>query len=113
MTYSTGLLYKIEEKKKKEREIYRQELLERVKSKIKEIFATVNVDEVYITGSITDPGRFNLHSDIDIAVKGLSDFDYFSVLARLSEFFERNIELIEMENCRFTDKIEKKGIRIL
>mgnify|MGYP001453223037 CR=1 FL=1 len=49
---------------------------------------------------------------IGIAVGGLSGEYYFRFMARLQELLPQVIEVIELENCRFDDKIVKTGMKI-
>ena len=113
MVFSTSLLYEMEISRKEKLEIRRHEILELAIIKIKSVFKTVDVKEVYITGSILIPHKFTSHSDIDIAVKGLSATDYFSVISRLEEILLITVEIIELENCRFSDKIISTGLKII
>lgn len=113
MAFSTSLLYEIEESRKKELEKKRHEILEQTIIEIKSVFNNSNVREVYITGSIVIPYKFTSRSDIDIAVKGLSAVDYFPILSKLEESLLRTIEIIELENCRFSDKIISIGLRVI
>lgn len=56
--------------------------------------------EVYLFGSITNPERFSEHSDIDIAVKGISEdrrLDIEGKLEDLLEGFEYDILFLEEE----------------
>ena len=113
MTFSTSLLYEIEESGKEDLEKKRHEILEQTIIEIKSVFNNSNVLEVYITGSILIPYKFTSRSDIDIAVKGLSAVDYFPILSKLEESLLRTIEIIELENCRFTDKIIRISLRVI
>jgi predicted nucleotidyltransferase len=106
------LLKKIEEVKKADREEQRLSFLELTKAVLPEILPHFQVKEVYITGSILIPNKFGSQSDIDIAVKGLPEKDYFTLLSRLNEYLPRNAELIELENCRFAEIVYKTGLRI-
>jgi predicted nucleotidyltransferase len=54
-----------------------------------------------------------LQSDIDIAVKGLSPEIYFQAIFELGELLPRQVEIIELENCRFADKIIETGLKII
>jgi predicted nucleotidyltransferase len=113
MTFSTSLLYEIEESRREELEMKRQQILEQTIKVIKSVFNDSNVMEVYLTGSIINAYRFSLHSDIDIAVRGLTAVDYFRILSKLEESLLRTVEIIELENCLFSDKIVNTGLRVL
>ena len=62
-------------------------------------------------GSLMEPYKFFSDSDVDIAVEGLRDADYFRLMSRLSAFVERDVDLIELEKCEFADRIRKCGLR--
>jgi len=65
----------------------------------------------YVIGSLMEPYKFFADSDVDIAVEGLRDADYFRLMSRLSAFVERDVDLIELEKCEFADRIRKCGLR--
>jgi predicted nucleotidyltransferase len=113
MTFSTSLLYEIEESRREELEKKRQQILEQTIKVIKSVFNDSNVTEVYLTGSIINSYGFSLRSDIDIAVKGLAAADYFRILSKLEESLLRTVEIIELENCWFSDKIINTGLRVI
>jgi predicted nucleotidyltransferase len=113
MTFSAGLLYEIEALRKEELEKKRLEVLEQTIKEVKGVFSNSNVTEVYLTGSIINSYKFSSRSDIDIAVKGLPAIDYFPILSKLEESLLRTIEIIELENCRFSDKIINTGLRVI
>ena len=112
MSYPIELFKKIEESKKADSEHLRITTLDETKEVLEKVLPDFNVDEVYITGSLLVPYKFSSRSDIDIAVKGLRQEDYFTLISRLEELLLRNIEIIELENCRFAEKIEVTGLKI-
>ena len=67
----------------------------------------------YITGSLIVPERFHAQSDIDIAVSGLTHQNYFSFMAKIQEYLDRQVEVIELENCRFAQKILDTGLKVI
>jgi predicted nucleotidyltransferase len=113
MKYPIGLLYEIDASRKERLEKERHEILEQTIIETKNVFKNLQVQEVFLTGSILIPYKFSSRSDIDIAVKGLSAHDYFPVLSKLEESLLRTVEIIELENCRFSDKIITTGLRVL
>ena len=88
-------------------------MLEKTISEVKRVFEKLSVQEVYITGSLVIPYRFSSRSDIDIAVRGLPAGDYFTVLSKIEESLLREVEIIELENCRFSDKIQSSGVKVI
>jgi predicted nucleotidyltransferase len=91
----------------------RIKLLGHAKTIIQEYFKETRVTSVYITGSIIKPYTFGKHSDIDIATEGLPSEIYFKSVGQLTEILDRQVEIIELEQCRFADKIKKTGIKII
>lgn len=66
--------------------------------------------EVYIFGSIAN-GKFNENSDIDIAVRGLNEKDFYKVASILLFELENEFDLIDLDdkNNRFSQMISKAG----
>ncbi len=63
---------------------------------------------VILIGSLTDAERFDLHSDIDIAVEGLESDRYFPALGKLLECaddFEVDLVPVEKATPRMKNKI--------
>jgi predicted nucleotidyltransferase len=92
-------------------ELQRQESLAHAIEALKQFFRQKQVGEVYLTGSILRKGKYHSFSDIDIAVAGLEE-DYFVTLVELEELLDRNVDLIELESCRFRREIQEGGLRI-
>lgn len=113
MPFSTSLLFEIEEQKKEGLEKTRLEFLNKALTEVKNVFNQYQVQEVYLTGSVLVPYKFTPRSDIDIAVRGLSNEHYYTVLSKLEEALLRNVEIIDLEQCRFAENILKTGIKII
>ena len=66
--------------------------------------------EVFIFGSIVN-GKFNENSDIDIAVKGLAQQEFFKVASELMFELENEIDLIDLDDKenRFSQMLLKMG----
>ncbi|MGB4644284.1 MAG: nucleotidyltransferase domain-containing protein [Dictyoglomaceae bacterium] len=94
-----------------ERELKRKRVLEELIPKLKDYFKDKEVDKVFIFGSILREGLFYDFSDVDIACEGLKE-NYFRVFSELEDLVGRNIDLVELEYCRFREDILKRGIRI-
>jgi predicted nucleotidyltransferase len=50
-------------------------------------------------------------SDVDIAVEGLKE-DFFKIFSDLEDIIGRNIDLVEIEYCKFRKIIYERGLRI-
>ncbi len=112
ITFDTSLWEKILEKQHLERETKRQEIIHLTILKLKDYFKDKEVKKVYIVGSLLREGEFYEFSDIDIAVEGLKE-DYFRTCAEIEDIVDRNIDLIEIEKCKFFDSIERHGVRVV
>lgn len=66
--------------------------------------------EIFVFGSIAN-GRFNENSDIDIAVKGLAEKNFFKVASILNFELENQIDLVDLDDKenRFSQIILKLG----
>jgi len=111
-TSDFSLWKKIQKEKYNQREEVRKVYLTSLISRLRAYFYQLHPDSVYLTGSILQEGHFYDFSDVDIAVKGLKG-NYFKVLSDLEEITGREVDLIEMEKCRFSQNIETRGLRIV
>ena len=66
--------------------------------------------EVFIFGSIAN-GKFNENSDIDIAVKGLKENDFYKIASILMFELENEFDLIDLDDKenRFSQMLLKIG----
>ena len=66
--------------------------------------------EVYVFGSIVN-GNLNDNSDIDIAVKGLNEKDFYKVASILMFELENEIDLIDLDDTEdsFSQMLLKVG----
>ncbi len=113
MAAPENLLEQILTRKQQEREKEREELLSLTIDVVKSVSPLFSVTEAYVTGSLVIAGRFHSHSDIDIAVKGLTNQNYFTFMAKVQQLLPRQVEIIELENCSFAQKIIETGLKVL
>lgn len=111
MSHSTALWEDTEVERAQRIELMRSQALEQAKRKLQRYFARKRVREVYLVGSVLGPGRFFPFSDIDVAVEGLEE-PYFQVLADLESLLARDVDLIELERCRFRESLQAQGLRL-
>lgn len=93
-------------------ETRRKKELAELRGKLRRYFARRKVSRVYLIGSILCPGAFDEQADIDIAVLGLEG-NFFRISAELEALVGRDLDLIELEQCRFANEVEREGLRIL
>lgn len=79
---------------------------------LKGYFRRKGVRKVLLVGSILEKGKFFPFSDIDVAVEGLKK-EYFRTMSEIEGLLGKNVDLIELDRCRFKDAIERNGMRIL
>jgi predicted nucleotidyltransferase len=68
-------------------------------------------DDAYIFGSVTNTGRYGSASDVDIALSGLNTLDYFAFIGDISELLNKRVDVVRLEECRFSQSIISKGIK--
>ncbi|MCX7667854.1 MAG: nucleotidyltransferase domain-containing protein [Atribacterota bacterium] len=101
----------LEEEKSVQQEQERKVTLTQTAALLRTYFSQKRVREVYLTGSLLQEGKFSRFSDIDVAVLGLQE-DYFKTLVDLERLLDRTVDLIELEGCHFRDDIMKRGLRV-
>lgn len=69
--------------------------------------------EIYIFGSI-EKGNFNKNSDIDIAIRGVKQENFYKVASILMFEIEKEIDLIDLddENDKFARMLIDKNILV-
>lgn len=69
--------------------------------------------EIYIFGSI-EKGNFNKNSDIDIAIRGVEQENFYKVASILMFEIEKQIDLIDLddENDKFARMLIDKNILV-
>lgn len=70
-----------------------------------------NVREMYLFGSSVE--KETEPNDIDIAVRGIAPGDFFDFYGKLLRLLSKPVDVVNLANVsRFTDAIEKTGIKI-
>lgn len=88
------------------------EYQEDIKKAIK-ILKENGATEIYIFGSI-EKGNFNKNSDIDIAIRGVKQENFYKVASILMFEIEKEIDLIDLddENDKFSQMLIDKNILV-
>lgn len=110
-TETTYLLDKVIEQKKLQRERDRLTIIRRTFLVLDEMSDIIFFKDAFLFGTIIKPFRFFNESDVDIGFNGLSDKDYFKAMAYLSNCLNREVDIIQLERHRLSDKIVKEGMR--
>jgi len=72
-----------------------------------------SVNQVVLFGSLTEPGRFGAHSDIDLAVSGIQITDYYRANSMLMDIINGfDFDLVDMDACKpvILDNIKRTGV---
>ena len=99
------------EEEEKEREKIRREVLREIDEALEILAMRYSWNDLYLFGSIIRTGRFTQSSDIDIAVRGLKKLDYFAFVGDISAILNRSVDVINLEDCHFSDSIVSGGVR--
>jgi len=108
--FKTTLLDQRLRQKQRENEKLRQQTLQRVLELLPQLATRYGFHRAYVFGSVTRKGRFRRYSDIDIAIEGLDDQQYFKFMADLYDRLEREVDVIQLEKHRLHEQIKETGI---
>lgn len=66
--------------------------------------------QVWLFGSITQPGRFNAASDIDLAIEALpGEMSLYTLTAQIETDVRRPVDVVYLPESRLRDKIIASG----
>ena len=102
---------KIYKKNSEKNEKLRKKAIETISQALKDFKNEFIFEEAYIFGSVTKPYKFKKPSDIDIAFTKLDRDKLFLAVSFLRRYFERNVNVVHLEDVHFQKKIVKEGIR--
>ncbi|MCS7279941.1 MAG: nucleotidyltransferase domain-containing protein [Thermodesulfobacteriaceae bacterium] len=105
------LIQRVYQQKRNERERLRLKILKKTFLALEELSKEVSFKEAYLFGSITKPYRFRPNSDVDLAFLELEKDKLFYTVAFLSNFLEREVDVVELERVSFKKKIFTEGIK--
>lgn len=96
MGYSTVLLDKALEEKKKAQEELRLQMLEKLNHALDALNRELPFREAYLFGSIKEPFRFTEGSDIDVGFIGLRDEHFFKAMSFLSSELQTDVDIVQL-----------------
>ena len=108
--FHTTLLDRCLWKKHCEQERMRKEALERLLNVLPSLSKKYGIQRAYVFGSILKNGRFHARSDVDVAVKGLSNAKYFRFWAELSDRLGREVDVVQVEKHRLGERVLKGAL---
>ena len=111
MTFKTNYLDETLAKKRSELEQERQNLLKKTMDWLDNYGSCYGIKQAYIFGSLTRKNQFTNNSDIDIAVEITNADNLFPLIGFISEATEREVDLIQLNNCHFANRIRERGIK--
>lgn len=89
----------------------RLELIVETRQRLKRALSSlIPGQRVIVFGSVTKPGTFNDHSDVDVALE--SEPAHMSVAqlqSELEERLQRPVDIVLLNQCRFCEKITREG----
>jgi predicted nucleotidyltransferase len=91
--------------KKEQREQERKRILKKTNNALSRLNQKISFSEAYLFGSVIQEGNFTENSDVDIAFRGLTDKDFFRTMAFLSREIGRDVDVIQLEQHPFKEKI--------
>lgn len=110
--FSTHLLDAVLEKKRKEQDEIWEKIMAQTFAALEQLAQSIKFKEAYIFGSLVKPGQFLPGvSDVDVAVVGLEDADFFPAAAFLSSELGIDVDLIQLERHPLAKTIKEEGIR--
>lgn len=110
MAFDTYLLDEAIARRCEHNEQHRQITLAKLEQWLDEFGAQYGMQGVYIFGSVTVPGRFTERSDVDVAFETMDAAAFFDVIGLLVDALEREVDLIDLSQCHFAQKIREQGI---
>jgi len=98
-------------KRQSDQEEMRIALIEQINRVLSKLEKKYDWDEAYLFGSVAQKGKFRRNSDIDIAVSGLNSLEHYAFTGEISELLDKRVDVVLLEECRFTKSIKKKGLK--
>jgi predicted nucleotidyltransferase len=111
MAFDTSILDRALAQRQATYEKKRQEKLAQVLQLLDELAPDYGIQQAYLFGSLTIPGRFRPTSDVDIAVEQIDPSRFFEAAGKFSARLGCEVDLIELSKCHFADKIRQEGIQ--
>ncbi len=109
-TFYTEKLDRILAHRREKLEQERQKLIVKTKQWLEEFATEYGINKAYIFGSVTQEGKFHQNSDVDIAIENIYPEKYCLAISLLSSYLEKDVDLIRLDQCHFSERIRQKGI---
>jgi predicted nucleotidyltransferase len=110
MTFDTSVLDRALAERRTEWERRRTVMLDQVIAVLDAVAPEYGVMRAYIFGSVTKPGRYHDHSDVDIAVERPGGDRFFDFAGEVSRRLGQDIDIQPIDQIPFADKIRREGV---
>ncbi len=110
MSFPTPLLDQLQAQKRQEYEQERLVILVKTQQWLTEHAPRYGIYQAYLVGSLTRPYQFTHRSDVDLAVEQINPDLFFLAVAELSEYLERDVDIINLAQCSFRERLRQGGI---
>ncbi len=110
-TFNTDVLDQCLRRNRAENETNRKRTVRQIMSALPKLAEKYGLREAYVFGSLTKPNGFRRNSDVDLAVEGLRNEDYFALRAELVRAVGREIDILQLERHPWRERILESGIK--
>lgn len=110
MAFPTPLLDARLARERVQNEQNRQQLLQQTLTWLADNAIRFGIKNGYVFGSVTMPYRFNQSSDVDLAVETYKTGDICALMGAISMYMNRDVDLVPLDQCHFSEKICREGI---
>ena len=111
MAFDTSVVDRARARRRRRLERERQTTLSKLLGLLDQHGESLGISKAYVFGSVVRPERFGDESDVDVAIEGTDAESFFRAMSLLSAALERPVDLIELCECHFADRIRERGIR--
>jgi len=108
--YDTRLLDEAIAERQAKHEQERQQVLQQTLAWLQQSGDRYGIEQAYIFGSVTQPGRFHDHSDVDLGVEVINSVLQIDAIADLSMFLLRDVDIVDLRHCHFAHRIRERGL---
>lgn len=110
MVYPTPLLDRLHAQHRHQQEQKRLTTLAKTRDWLADNAQHYGIQQAYLIGSLIRPNQFTSRSDVDLAVEEIAPHLFFQAMADLSEWLERDVDIIVLSHCPFAGRLRQQGI---
>lgn len=109
--FDTYLLDNCLKERRKKLEEERRYLLNTVINAIHSLRERYGIKEAYILGSLLNPKRWCLSSDVDVALSGCSSY-ISQIMAELEEVTKKDVDIIDLDRHLYPQMVKGRGEKV-